>query len=217
MKGHNIVIMIFCLLAGTALLVTIYTRSQLAGQALESEWESTIEDLYDNSAAAHIQGQRYNSYADQAAREANTSSERLFRALAHSELIHEQMCAKAAQLFGGEYTAPANSIDNSTTTDENIKRSISSARTRHNLTQGSAATRAIENGNRYVARILIWIDGSNRRHIELLEQADRKGSEFTNYSTGYLVCPKCGNTYHTASYDTYCPFCQTHYSDFKKF
>ena len=216
MKSHNIVIITFCLLAGTVLLATTYTRSQLAGQALESEWRSTIEDLCDNSSSAYIQSQRYNSYAAQAAREDDAASEQLFRALAYSEIIHERMCAKAAQLFGGEYTTPTDDTDLSTTTDENLKRCIASARTRHDLTQGGAATRAIESGNRYVARILIWIDGSNRRHIELLERAENAESG-QSIDVGYLVCPKCGNVYHTASYDTYCPFCQTHYSDFKKF
>lgn len=216
MKSRNIAIMVFCLFAGTALLVTIYTRSKLAGQALESEWKSTIEDLCDNSTSAHIQSLRYTSYATQAAREDDTLNEQLFRALAYSELIHERMCAKAAELFGGEYTSPHSEADISTTTEENLKRSISSARIRHNLTQGEAASRAIESGNRYVARILIWIDGSNRRHIELLERADNADSE-SSKDAGYLVCPKCGNIYHTASYDIYCPFCQTHYSDFKRF
>ena len=74
MKSHNIVIITFCLLAGTVLLATTYTRSQLAGQALESEWKSTIEDLCDNSSSAYIQSQRYNSYAAQAAREDDAAS-----------------------------------------------------------------------------------------------------------------------------------------------
>ena len=213
MKPHNIAILAFCFFAGAALLVTLHTRTQIAGKTLESEWETTLEDLYDNSSTAHIQSRRYDSYAAQAASENDTASEQLFRALAYSELIHEQMCAKAAQLFGGDYVAPYSGADISTTTTENLKRSIASAHTRHNLSKGNAATRALESGNRYVARILIWIDGSNRRHIELLEQADNNPST----EAGYLVCPKCGNTYHTESYDVYCPFCQTHYTDFKRF
>ena len=207
--------MLFCFFAGVALLVTLRTRTKIAGRSIEEEWKTTIEDLNDNSSTAHIQSLRYDSYAVQAAAEDDTSRRKLFLALAHSERIHEQMCIRAAQLFGGEYVAPYGGADISTTTDENLKRSIASAHTRHNLSQGSAATRAIESGNRYVARIMIWIDGSNRRHIELLEQADNTPSDLND--TGYLVCPKCGNTYHTSSYDIYCPFCQTHHSDFKRF
>ena len=213
MKLRNILIMIFCFFAGAALLVTLHLRSKIAGRSLESEWEATLDDLYDSSSSAHIQSLRYNSYASQAAAEGDLSREQLFLALAHSEHIHEQMCARAAQLFGGNYVAPYGGADISTSTDENLKRSITTAISRHHLSQGAAATRAIDSGNRYVARILIWIDGSNRRHIELLEQADN--SPTTN--AGYLVCPKCGNTYHTDSYDIYCPFCQTHYTDFKRF
>ena len=137
----------------------------------------------------------------------------LFLALAHSERIHEQMCAYAAELFGGEYITPQKTVATTASTNENLSRSIASARTRHISSRGSAATRAIESDNRYAARILLWIDGSNRRHIELLEHAN--SSHLANI--GYLVCPKCGNTYHSESYDIYCPFCQTHHSDFKRF
>ncbi len=214
MKPHNIALMIFFFFAGAALLVALRMQSKMDGNTLESRWKTTIEDLYDNSSTAHIRSLRYDSYAHQAAAENDPSREQLFLALAHSERIHEQMCARAAQLFGGSYVAPYAGADISTSTDENLKRSLAATRTRHNLSQGKAATRAIENGNRYVARILIWIDGCNRRHLELLEESHNHGKEL---GSGYLVCPKCGNVYNTSIYDVYCPFCQTHYTDFTRF
>lgn len=216
MKPRNIAIMIFCFFVGAALIVTMHIQSKINGNSLESQWQTTIEDLNEESSSAHIQSLRYDSYARQAAAENDYSREQLFLALAHSERIHEQMCVRAIQLFGGDYVAPYTGADISTSTDENIKRSIASTRTRHHLTHGQAATRAIESGNRYVARIFIWIDGSNRRHIELLEES-YGANVATLHDMGYLVCPKCGNVYHTSSYDRYCPFCHTPHTDFKRF
>lgn len=213
MKTRNIAIIIFCFFCGAALIATLHIRSKISGRSLELQWKATLDDLDTHSSAAHIQSLRYDSYARQAATENDHTRQKLFLALAHSERIHEQMCKHATELFGGNYSAPYAGADLSTTTAENLRRSIDSARSQHSSSQGSAATRAIESGNRYVARILIWIDGCNRRHIELLEHA----YDSLTASTGYLVCPKCGNTYHTESYDRYCPFCQTHHSDFKRF
>lgn len=216
MKTRNIAIMMFCFFACAAVLVALNIRAKMNGNDLESQWESTIEDLYDSSSTAYIHSMRYGSYARQAAIENDHARKSLFLALAYSEQVHEQMCARAAQLFGGNYTPPYYGADISTTTNENLSRSIASAHSRHRLSQGSAATRALKSGNRYAARILIWIDGSNRRHIELLEHSQNQNPT-TSQSRGYLVCPKCGNIYRTSSYDIYCPFCQTHYSDFKQF
>lgn len=216
MKPRNIAIMMFCFFVGAAVLITLHIRSNMSGKSVESQWKATIDDLCDNSSTAYIQSLRYDSYARQAAIENDPSRKNLFLALAYSERVHEQMCARAAQLFGGDYTPPYGGAEISTSTIENLSRSLASAYTRHNLTQGSAATRAIKSGNRYVARILIWIDGSNRRHIELLEHSQNQ-TDPTTQNRGYLVCPKCGNIYHSSSYDIYCPFCQTHHTDFKRF
>ena len=222
MKPRNIAIMFFCIFAAAALLATLHVRSQMEGRSMESQWQTTIDDLQTASSAAYIQSLHYDAYARQAAIDHDASREHLFPALAQSERIHEQMCARALKLFGSSYTPPeattysTTDTDTAATTAGNLSHTLTSVRTRHRLSQGSAATRAIESGNRYVARIFIWIDGSNRRHIELLEHSGRRSSPSEGIME-YLVCPKCGNIYHTASYDIYCPFCRTHYSDFKRF
>ncbi|MBE6210188.1 MAG: rubrerythrin family protein [Rikenellaceae bacterium] len=216
MKPRNIVIMIFCLFAGAAMIVTLHIRSKMSDNTLESQWQTTTADLHSAGTAAHARSIQYDTYARQAAIEQLPSHEQLFLALAHSERIHEQMCAKAAHLFGSKTTPGTETSTLTTSTPENLARSLASARTHHRLSKGNATTRALNNGNRYVARIFIWIDGSNRRHIELLEKAYNRTTG-TPENGGYLVCPKCGNTYHTSSYDAYCPFCHTHHSDFKRF
>lgn len=216
MKPRNIAIMMFCFFTSAALLVTLHLRSQMSGKTFESQWETTLQDLNSTSSAALLQSLHYDNYARQAAAEDDPSRKKLFLALAHSQRIHSQMCARAIKLFGGNDSTPPTPTLTTSYTTQNLAHSITSAHARHNASQGNAATRAIESGNRYVARIFIWIDGCNRRHIELLEHSNQQDDNAPN-DIGYLVCPKCGNTYHTASFDVYCPFCRTHYSDFKRF
>ncbi len=193
--------------------MAMYARSKIREQTLDSQWEETLDDLYTHSEASHLRNWYYASYAEQAATEGDRSRRDLFLALAHSTRIHEQMCTEAIRILGGDAFTPHDGIRYATSTHENLKRSIASARTHLRLSRSSATARAIKGGNRYVARILIWIDGCNRRHIELLERSLLNSTG----DVGYSVCPKCGNTYCNECYDVYCPFCQTHCEEFELF
>lgn len=177
-------------------------------------WETAVEYLNECSAAAHVQSIRYESYAERADTDKARGTARLFRALAHSERVHERICAHASRMFNGEYTPPTVMVKVNTPTRANIEKSLAYERRRLDVSAGLAAKRAIDAGNRYIARLMIWIDGSNRRHIEFLEKLSDSNSDD---DIKYGVCPNCGNMYEDRNCDIYCPFCQTHSSEFAVF
>lgn len=180
---------------------------------------AVIEDLTEYSTSARTLHSRYESYAERASKEENRLAAGLFHALAHSKRIHENSCSRAIEMLGGHYAPSAIAAFTVRSTSENLRRSIADERRRLDSLHGSAVTRAIVSGNNYAARILIWIDGCNRRHIEMLERCLREEGNDSLCSSGreYGVCPTCGNLYEGDDCDTYCPFCRTHRSQFARF
>ena len=180
--------------------------------------ELIIEDLNLYSTASRRLRHRYECYADRASADGNRTAAGLFSALARSERIHENACARAVSLLKGECRqSPVDDFD-ITDTRGNLRRSLDDERSRFSSRQGSAVRRAIDAGNYYTARILIWIDGTDRRHIELLERCidlDDRGERCDG--SEYHVCPICGNIYEAGNCDAYCPLCRTHCSEFECF
>lgn len=180
--------------------------------------ELIIEDLSLYSTSACRLHHRYECYADRASADGNHTAAGLFSALARSERIHANACARAASLLKGECRQATDDNFEITDTRGNLHRSLDDERSRFALWQGSAVGRAIDAGNYYTARILIWIDGTNRRHIELLEHCIQLAERNENCGgCEYNVCPVCGNVYEAGSCDAYCPLCRTHHSEFESF
>lgn len=177
-----------------------------------------IEDLNSYSCSSRLQRYRYERYADRASADGNRTAAGLFRALARSEHIHENACTRAVGLLKGEHrtaTAAAFEIQD---TKGNLLRSLADERSRLGSARGEAVTRAIEAHNYYTARIIIWIEGTNRRHIELLERClALTDSDESCDGCEYAVCPVCGNIYEADDYDAYCPLCRTPHSEFESF
>lgn len=212
MKPVYATVFILILLVATSATVAVTIDERLRRRD-DGRWKRGIEYLNECSAAAHVQSVRYDSYADKAREDGRPATARLFSALAQSERVHERICAHASRLFNGEYEPPIVMVRVKTPTSANIEKSLSYERRRLDASAGMAARHAIEAGNRYVARLMIWLDGSNRRHVELLERA-RDG---IIAGEGYEVCPNCGNMYERRNRDAYCPFCLTNSSEFTVF
>lgn len=177
--------------------------------------DAVAADLTDYTNGSHLQRCRYQHYADRASAEGNRTAAGLFSALARSEHIHEDACTRVSSLVGGECRPNISAAFAIASTDENLRLSIEDERLRLTERRGEPATRAIESGNHYIARILIWVDGTNRRHIELLERC-LSAAEGCG-ACEYEVCPVCGNVYESECCDDYCPLCRTHRSQFEYF
>ena len=178
--------------------------------------EPVIEDLNDYTASSRMLRCRYERYADRASADGNRMAAGLFSALARSERIHENACTRAVGLLKGECRPTAAAAFEIADTKANLRRSLDDERARFTASGGSAVERAINSHNYYTARILIWIDGTNRRHIELLERCMDNFGESCG-GCEYSVCPVCGNIYEAENCDSYCPLCRTHRSEFESF
>lgn len=204
----------------TAITLAVMTTACLRGFAPKNDEEANrivIDDLNEYTRLSHLQRCRYERYADRASTEGNRTAAGLFSALARSEHIHENACTRAVGLLKGECRPQNLAAFQIADTKENLRRSLDDERSRLGSDRGAAASRAIDAHNYYTARIIIWIDGTNRRHIELLERCLLAEDNGECDGCEYTVCPVCGNIYEAENCDTYCPLCRTHRSEFESF
>ena len=164
--------------AAAALAQALLAPSCMHAPVSESARHADVltADLDACRTAARERRSCYEHYAEQADAERCARAASLFRALARSEHLHEQACMRAAVFFGLEsdrMPCAAVPLPEVSTTADNLHRSIDDEQRRLGTPRGSATARAIAAGNYYIARTFIWIDGTNRRHIELLEECLR--------------------------------------------
>lgn len=101
-------------------------------------------------------------------------AERLFRAMAHAERLQEYNCANAIVRLGGRYAPPEHVTVFRGTTDDNLRRSIDFARRPREGLHADDIERALQSGNRYAARVLIWARSGDMRHLALMETCRRR-------------------------------------------
>ena len=216
MKAQPVLLMVF--FAGVVGMVawSYYAVTRPAVQEQQSkqhERESLTADLQRCCHRKQSQSAQYEQYAHTASVEDAPSAATLFRALAHSERVQEFYCAELIGKLGSSYQSPSRILIFQGSTPTNIARSL--ARLSHSSDNEQTIHYHLTQGNRLVARLLIWVEAAEGRQRELLaaytsEQPDTTGA-------GYLVCPTCGNIYRSDHYDRYCPHCLTSARQFTRF
>ena len=177
----------------------------------KAAWKELIADLDACGRRKHVKAMQYDHFADIAAAEKRHHAERLFRAMAFSEKLQEQNCAVAIRRLGGSYAPPRQVRLFGGPTESNLARSIDAERRSFGQRQVSQIRHAMERGNRYAARILIWASAADRQNIVLMECGDK------SEEGRFAVCPVCGNLYAAESLDPFCPFCLTDGAEFVRF
>lgn len=212
MKARPIIILLLFAASIVILAWLYHATSHGKHREKSSPWRETIVDLNECSRAKHVKAAQYNHFAAIADQERQAPVSRLFRAMALSAGIQEQNCVKALTRLGGTYTPPAKVVVFNGTTRNNLARSIDYEWHRQKELQGTQIDRAMDANNRYAARVLIWADAGDLRHIWLMEQCEHVPELLDSVS--YAVCPVCGNMYENTYCDHYCPFCLTCQADF---
>lgn len=202
-----IVLLLFVVSAG-ALAWVYYAATRAPRPPKESPWAGTIADLNDCGRRKHVKAAQYRHFARIAEKENSRQAGVLFEALARSEELQEENCARAADRLGGDYAAPEKVILFHGPTDGNMRRSLVHERRMIDEFHAPAIARAMQRGNRYAARILVWAAAADMRHVALLEQRCAAANP-DSCRCGYLVCPRCGNVYDLDHCDCCCPFCMT--------
>lgn len=213
MKLRPILILLLFLVAAGVLVWLYATATRERNEPGASPWAETLTDLDACCRRKHVKSVQYDHFATIAADEKLHAAERLFRAMALSERLQENNCANVIVRLGGHYTPPSKVVVFRGTTKSNLARSIDYERRMIAVRHGQEIDRAMENGNRYAARALVWAAAGNLRHVVLMEQC----SENENNDTVYLVCPSCGNLYDAYYSDPYCPLCLTSGHKFVRF
>lgn len=206
MKLRPVLILLLFVVSAGILVWLYYAASREPREPKASPRSDTIADLDTCGRRKHVKSRQYDHFANIAATENRREAERLFRAMAFSERLQEQNCAAAILRLGGSYTPPAKIIIFGGTTDSNLERSIAYERQIFGRHNGAEIRRALEQGNRYVARVLIWAAAGDLRSISLLEQCQQNARQGID-SCCFTVCPVCGNLYTSELQDYYCPFC----------
>lgn len=204
-------VILFALLVASLLAWLIGSRKYPSKSSMPSRWALQVADLEELGSYGHIMASRYSRYADAAAAGHAADAERLFRALAHSEQVHEMNCADAVRRLGGFYRPPSHVVVLRGGTAANLARALEEERTHYPFYR-DAIDESFRAGNRYAARVLIRVAGGDMRHIELLECFIRHPDH-----DGYAVCPLCGNVFRLSCCDYYCPFCLTPEREFVRF
>lgn len=211
----GLILLLFAASAGI-LVWLYYAATREPRLPRNSPWAETIADLNACCRRKHVKSVQYDHFAGIAADERRHTAERLFRAMAFSERLQENNCATAILHLGGHYTPPERVSIFDGTTDGNLERSIAYERQSHTGSFGADIRRAMERGNRYAARLLIWASAGDMRHLALLERCRREDCKVTD--TGrFAVCPNCGNLYPAEYAVWYCPACLTEGKRFVRF
>lgn len=195
--------------ASAVILVWLYYAATREPRAPKSSpWAETLADLDACCRRKHVKSAQYDHFAGIAADEQRHEAERLFRAMAFSQRLQENNCATALVHLGGHYTPPEKVVIFGGTTDGNLERSIDYERKSYGERRGADIRRAMERGNRYVARVLIWASAGDLRNIALLERCRQHAADHSD-TCQFAVCPLCGNLYSSEYADYYCPACLT--------
>lgn len=206
MKLRPVLILLLFVVSAGILVWLYYAASREPRKPKKTPHGETIADLDSCARRKHAKALQYDHFAGIAAEENRLEAERLFRAMAFSVRLQEQNCAAAILRLGGRYTPPAKIIVFGGTTESNLARSIEYERQTYIQRHGTEIRRALEQGNRYVARLLVWASAGDLRNITLLEQCQQNARQGID-SCCFTVCPVCGNLYTSELQDYYCPFC----------
>lgn len=213
MKLRPLLILLLFVASAGVLVWLYFTATRERKKPEASPWVETIGDLDACCRRKHVKSVQYHHFADIAAKEERRTAMRLFRAMSLSAKLQENNCAAVIVRLGGSYKAPSKVMVFSGTTDSNLARSVDYERRTIAQRHGEEIDRAMERGNRFAARTLIWAAAGDLRHVVLMEQCCRDKDR----EAIFLVCPDCGNLYDEAYCAPYCPLCLSSSRKFVRF
>lgn len=213
MKLRPLLILLLFVVSTGILVWIYYAATHRRTHAEVNPWAETIGDLDACCRRKHVKSMQYDRFAEIADSERYADAARLFRAMAFSARLQENNCATAILRLGGKYDPPVKVLTFHGHTPDNLTRSISYERTALDEMQGRDIGRAMDKGNRYAARVLIWAAAEDLKNVVLMERcrvihAQRTAGKDPG-PCHYLICPVCGNIYETDYCDRYCPNCLT--------
>lgn len=185
----------------------------------EHLWHDTLQHLNELGRQQHQQSIRYQHYAIHAQQAQEPQIATLFRAMAFVEEIKCENCKDVIGALGGVFNAPIETSTPLSSVHDHLQTAIKEKQKCHEQKMQGCIARAINEDNRYLARMLTWCDASDVKIITLLKQAIaiEKASGDTISVACYWVCPNCGNIECEQLRTCYCPHCMTNQNEFIRF
>lgn len=182
----------------------------------EHLWHDTLQHLNELGRQQHQQSIRYRQYAIHAQQAQEPQIATLFRAMAFVEEIKCENCKDVIGALGGVFNAPIETSTPLSSVHDHLQTAIKEKQKCHEQKMQGCIARAINEDNRYLARMLTWCDASDVKMITLLKQAIaiEKASADTTSVACYWVCPTCGNIECEQMRTCYCPHCMTYGEEF---
>ena len=174
MKGRPLLVLLLFAASAVILAGMYYAATREGTTTRQDKWAGVLSDLDACSRRKHVKSAQYDHFAGIARQEREHDAERLFRAMAHAERLQEYNCANAIVRLGGRYAPPEHVTVFRGTTDDNLRRSIDFARRPREGLHADDIERALQSGNRYAARVLIWARSGDMRHLALMETCRRR-------------------------------------------
>lgn len=174
MKGRPLLVLLLFAASAVILAGMYYAATREGTTTRQDKWAGVLSDLDACSRRKHVKSAQYDHFAGIARQERKHDAERLFRAMAHAERLQEYNCANAIVRLGGRYAPPERVTVFHGTTDDNLRRSIDFARRPPEGLHADDIERALQSGNRYAARVLIWARSGDMRHLALMETCRRR-------------------------------------------
>lgn len=174
MKGRPLLVLLLFAASAVILAGMYYAATRKGTTTRQDKWAGVLSDLDACSRRKHVKSAQYDHFAGIARQEREHDAERLFRAMAHAERLQEYNCANAIVRLGGRYAPPEHVTVFRGTTDDNLRRSIDFARRPPEGLHADDIERAMQSGNRYAARVLIWARSGDMRHLALMETCRRR-------------------------------------------
>lgn len=195
----------------TALIISYLLSLRFPAEPTDYLWYDSLQQLGELGRAKYRQSHRYGEYAQRAEHDSLHSVAALFRAMAYADNVQCNNCRKAIESLGGRFHAPVLLPSERQHTHEHLRAALNEKYEIHNGPTAPCIRRAIDEGNRYVARLITWCDASDIKQILIIEREidniDRHAS--LTPSHGYRVCPTCGAISDEGLQSCFCPHCMT--------
>ena len=200
---------------GALALMAVYIEGRVSPpEQGEKLWHETLDELSDLARMKHRQSRRYIQYATLAEQEGLQSEAILLRAIAKADAIQCENCIKAIESLGGIYYTPTTAESKMQDTHHHLQLILNEKSRYHNEHMYRIITRALDEGNRYIARMLTWCDASDIGQIIILKNYLECPKAHDTLAVQYSVCPECGMLSSDGLSPYHCGHCMTSQQEF---